>query len=178
MRNEIKKVMETLKDKECNINVQSGSSINEMSFIGATVDCDEKRETINITTQLVCLSLNVDNCIEVNVDGNEVHFQFDDGLEFEILSYTKEEFKTAHEGLFKHGVNESAIKSFTVECVERIKKTNINVMDEKLKELDNNPEKRKEDKNYEIIEFLMETMYSTVCQSITAALCEYNNHYN
>ena len=178
MRNEIKKVMETLKDKECNINVQSGSSINEMSFIGAVVDCDEKCETINIATQFVCLSLNVDNCIEVNVDGDETHLQFDDGLEFEIHSYTKEEIETAHEGLFKHGVNESAIKSFTAECVERIKKANIKAMDEKFKELDNNPDKSKEDKKYEIIEFLMETMYSTVCQSITAALCEYNNHYN
>lgn len=105
MRNEIKKAMEALKDKKCSVSVQGGSSINEMSFIEAVVDCDEKCETINIATQLVYLGLNVDNCIEVNASGNEIYLQFDDGVEFEICSYTKEESETAHARLFKRSIN-------------------------------------------------------------------------
>lgn len=73
-------------------------------------------------------------------------------------------------------MSDSQIESFTTDCVERIKKANNEAMAIKLEEWHNDPEKSIEDKNYEMIEMLIETMYSTISQSITAALCEYNRY--
>lgn len=73
-------------------------------------------------------------------------------------------------------MSDTQIESFVADCIERIKKANNENMVKKFKELDNAPEKSQEEKNYETIEMIIETMYSTIYQSITASLCEYNRY--
>ena len=95
MRNEILKAVEVLKDKECSVYVQGGSTINEMEFSSAVVEYEEKPNLLTIGTSHAFISLDVDDCDEVNIDGNEVYLQFDNGLEFEMRGYTKEELEEA-----------------------------------------------------------------------------------
>lgn len=73
-------------------------------------------------------------------------------------------------------MNDSQIEAFTVDCIEKIKESNKNIITEKLKEWEDTPNKSNEDINFEIFELLIETMYSTISQAITATLCEYNRN--
>lgn len=93
MRNEILKAVEVLKDKECSVYVQGSSTINEMEFNSAVVKYEEKTNLLTIGMSHTFISLDVDDCDEVNINGNEVYLQFVNGLEFEIRGYTKEELE-------------------------------------------------------------------------------------
>ena len=106
MKNEILKAVEVLKDKECSVYVQDGSTINEMEFNSAVVEYEEKTNLLTIGTFHAFISLDVDDCDEVNINGNEVYLQFANGLEFEIRGYTKEEIEEAKKRLGDYDIDE------------------------------------------------------------------------
>lgn len=106
MKNEILKAVEVLKDKECSVYVQGGSTINEMEFNSAVVKYEEKTNLLTIGTFHAFISLDIDDCDNVNINGNEVYLQFINGLELEIRGYTKEELKEAKNRLGNYDIGE------------------------------------------------------------------------